>query len=137
MSEHSRLMNGPPPAYTPSPDPSRYTSIAVPSEVPREPQSPRRYSTFAEQPQLERGFLLPRTEPESMGDLSDNGVPDERTPLSQDKPRPSYRRTVVKRVLFSTIVFTVVVALLITVFHKSISVSCLSSKTIFLATGHL
>lgn len=147
----TRGMSGPPPAYTPSPTPTtistRYTPShsSDPSQEPEpqpqsppspqsQPQSPRRYSTFAEQPQLEtgeRGFLLPRAEPESMGGPID-GLPDETTPLS-DKSRPHSRRKLVRRIVFSAVAFAAVFALFTTMFHVSITVSVI---IIFESLGH-
>lgn len=146
---HTGRMSGHPPAYTPSPTTStRYTpsnSSSDPSQEPQhqppsspppqsQPQSPRRYSTFGEQPQLEtgeRGFLLLRAEPESMGGPID-GLPDETTPLS-DKSRPHNRRKLVRRIVFSAVAFAAVFALFTTMFHVSITVSVIFQHD---ALGH-
>ncbi|KAG9232349.1 hypothetical protein BJ875DRAFT_82128 [Amylocarpus encephaloides] len=112
--EQNRV-NGPPPAYTPSPISTRYTPSSITSEASQDPQSPRRYSTFDDQPQLERGFLLPRTEPQSMGGPVDD-FPDESTPLANERQDPC-RRKGIKRALFCGVVFTVLIALFITFYQ--------------------
>lgn len=113
FSEHTPLMNIPPPAYSESPVPSPSTSSQ--DQAPNSPQHSRNestYSTFSEH-RLERGFL-PIHQPESMGGPVDA---DERTPLSGDKPGPSHRRLIIKKLLFVTLVFAIITALVSTVSH--------------------
>lgn len=123
-SERSALIDGPPPAYTPSP------------EVPTSPQSPREpeersYSTFPEH-HLERGYL-PRREPESMGGPIEE-EPDERTPLSNEpyrepysEPKPeraSLCRSITKRMLLVALFIAVVISLVAAIRGRSsVSVS--------------
>lgn len=112
FNEQSNLVNGPPPAYSPTED------------TPQSPQSPheaepRRYSTFLEN-QLERGYL-PGREPQSMG--APEQVPDETTPLSREpKPiRASICRRITKKVLFVALFIVVVITLTTAMFSKSVS----------------
>ncbi|EPE27847.1 hypothetical protein GLAREA_04638 [Glarea lozoyensis ATCC 20868] len=117
-------MGGPPPAYTrnPTPNPvfqptsSRYTPSDASSRPLQEPQSPRRYSTFSEQPQLERGFLLPLRTPESMGGEAGGNL-DERTPLRGDESVKPSRSTALKRVFVLAVVFIALVGTIVTLFH--------------------
>jgi hypothetical protein len=50
---------------------------------------------------------------------------DERTPLSGDKPGPSRRRLIIKKLLFMALVFAAIVALVSVVFTSKTSVSVL------------
>jgi hypothetical protein len=125
FSENTPLTNiPPPPAYSESPEPPSSTSSNFPQDQP--PHSPRHsrnestYNTFSEH-NLERGFL-PLHEPQSMGGPIDA---DERTPLSGDKPGPSRRRLIIKKLLFMALVFAAIVALVSVVFTSKTSVSVL------------
>jgi hypothetical protein len=124
-------MSGPPPAYTPNPTnpletptSSRYMPSNASSRPPQEPQSPRRYSTFAEQPHLERGFLFPPRQPESMGEVTEDDS-DERTPLTVggEGNGRTYRRTVLKRIFLCGVVFTALIGLLVTLLRSKTNVS--------------
>jgi hypothetical protein len=126
-------MGGPPPAYTrnPTPNPvfqnssSRYVPSDAPSRPLQESQSPRRYSTFSEQPQLERGFLLPLRTPESMGGEAEGNL-DETTPLRGEESVKPCRSTALKRVFVLAVVFTALVGMIVTLFHVKTDVSFLT-----------
>ncbi|TVY24696.1 hypothetical protein LHYA1_G006655 [Lachnellula hyalina] len=112
FSEHNPLMNIPPPAYSESPESSLPNSSQDQSPLsPRHSRNESAYSTFQEQ-NLERGFL-PLHEPQSMGGPIEV---NERTPLSGDKPGPSRRRLIIKKLLFIALVFAVILALACAVF---------------------
>jgi hypothetical protein len=108
FTEQTPLMNGPPPAYSASPEPS--TSETSENE--------RRYSTFPEH-HLERGFL-PRSEPESMGIPTD--ISDETTPLSEERPRRQKRyhrrQKFIKKFLFIALVLAVIFAIFHPLFNR-------------------
>ncbi|TVY86712.1 hypothetical protein LAWI1_G008545 [Lachnellula willkommii] len=117
FSEHTTLMNIPPPAYSESPESSLPNSSQDQSPLsPRHSRNESAYSTFQEH-NLEQGFL-PLHEPQSMGGPIDV---DERTPLSGDKPGPSRRRLIIKKLLFVALVFTVILALAFAVYTSKIS----------------
>ncbi len=122
LSEHTPLMlNGPPPAYSPSP-----ISPTLPEDA-----NGRRYSTFPEQ-HLERGFL-PQPQPQSMGrpqDIAAEGAPlIEDTNPSRNSP---YRKILknTRRHLKNTFLFLLVLAIVLAIvesFSRSrSSVSCSS-----------
>jgi hypothetical protein len=125
-------MNGPPPAYTPSPEstfsstqepsrpiqPSSRGSPSSPSQ--QSPPSPITYNTFPDQ-HLERGFLPRREEPESMG--SPEEIPSESTPLSRSPRRRSPCRNLLRKLLLVALVFTVTSTLLTAIFGNLKSVS--------------
>lgn len=95
FSEHESLMYQPPPAYSESPAPSSVSSVA----------NPTTYSTFQFQ-HLERGFPLPRPEPQSMGGPL-NELTSEDTPLvSPWKLSPGRKK--VKVLLFAGLVLVVI-----------------------------
>jgi hypothetical protein len=108
FTEHTPLMNGPPPAYSASPEPS--TSEAS--------ENGQRYSTFPEH-HLERGFLT-RSEPESMGRPID--ISDETTPLSEERPRRQKRHhrrhKFIKKFLLIALVLAVIFALFHPLFNR-------------------
>jgi hypothetical protein len=108
FTEHTPLMNGPPPAYSASPEPS--TSEAS--------ENGQRYSTFPEH-HLERG-IPPRSEPESMGRPID--ASDETTPLSEERPRrrkrPHRRQKFIQKFLFIALVLAVIFALFPPLFNR-------------------
>lgn len=52
---------------------------------------------------------------------------DERTPLSGDKPGPTRRRIIIKKLLFVALVFAIILALAFAIFTSKISVSILIS----------
>ncbi|KAE9369413.1 hypothetical protein N431DRAFT_427567 [Stipitochalara longipes BDJ] len=132
-------INGPPPAYTPSPEPifsptqervqriqPSQPSHPRPSSQPSQPSSqsppsppdqpsPITYSTFPEQ-HLERGYLPRREEPESMG--SPEEIPSESTPLSTTSRsrRQSPCRNIIRKLLLVALVFTITTTLLTTIF---------------------
>jgi hypothetical protein len=125
-------ISGPPPAYTPNPtsptsasNSSRYVpSNASSRPLQEQPQSPRRYSTFSEQPHLERGFLFPPRQPESMGGVAEDES-DERTPLRTPlvgKNGP-FQRTIFKRVFVCSVIFTALIGLLVTLLQIKTNVS--------------
>jgi hypothetical protein len=130
-------MNGPPPAYTPSPEPTSSPTqepsqpnqpvqpIQPPPSQPvqpsqQSPPSPVSYNTFPEQ-HLERGFLPRREEPESMG--SPDEIPSESTPLSRSTRRRSPCRNFLRKLLHVALVFTVTITILTAIFGHSKSVS--------------
>jgi hypothetical protein len=136
-------MNGPPPAYTPSPEPTSSPTqepsqpsqpnqpnqpiqpIQPPPSQPvqpsqQSPPSPITYNTFPEQ-HLERGFLPRREEPESMG--SPDEIPSESTPLSRSTRRRSPCRNFLRKLLHVALVFTVTITILTAIFGGSKSVS--------------
>jgi hypothetical protein len=122
-SERSALIDGPPPAYTPSPD------ILVSPQSPQDPEE-RSYSTFPEH-HLERGYL-PRREPESMGGPIEE-EPDERTPLSSEpyrepysEPKPervSLCRRITRHILRAALFVVVVISLVAAIRGRSVSVN--------------
>jgi hypothetical protein len=121
-------MNGPPPAYSPSPEPtsSATQEPSQPSPLSQSTQpsqpSPITYNTFPEQ-HLERGFLPRREEPESMG--SPEELPNESTPLSRRYRSRSRSpcRNILRKLLLVALVFTVTTTLLTTIFRGLQSVS--------------
>ena len=117
-------INGPPPAYTPNPttSSSRYLPDDAPSAHTPETQSPRRYSTFSEQPQLERGFFQPLREPESMGGVAE-GDADEETPLTGEESRKPRRVRALKHVIIFGVLIAVLVGWFIISFHARTNVS--------------
>lgn len=122
--EHMPLMNGPPPAYTPSP-----VSPVTSRSTPLNPSSGRIYSTFPEQ-YLEQGLFTNR-HPESMVGTPEE--PNERTPLSTPIVVKSRRRKIGKSICLALVLGVVMFSLLLTMFYKrtsavsllySIRVSC-------------
>ncbi|TVY58283.1 hypothetical protein LSUE1_G009517, partial [Lachnellula suecica] len=124
FSENTPLINVPPPAYSESPIPSASNPSQGqgPSQIPSQDQAPSSphlsrnestYRTFADH-NLERGFL-PVHAPESMGGPIDV---DERTPLSGDKPGPSRRRFILKKLLFIAVVFAAITAMVTTMLYR-------------------
>jgi hypothetical protein len=113
FTEQTPLMQGPPPAYTASPELTTSETL----------ENGRRYSTFPEH-RLEGGFLPP-SEPESMGRPID--VSDERTTLSEELPRAQKRHhrrhKFIKKFLFGALVLAVIVALFQPLFNRKRSVS--------------
>lgn len=111
FSEHAPLMNdAPPPAYTPNPSSSSGTQARQDGAV---------YSAFPEY-HLERGFLAPQREPQSMGGPVDRPIdePSETTPLADgNRRRPLRYRRVLRRVLFIAVVFGVIGTMVTAVFH--------------------
>jgi hypothetical protein len=120
FSEHTPLMNIPPPAYSESPVPSS-PGNASQNQIPHSPTHTRNNSTYSTFPEhhLERGFQPPR-EPESMGGPPDA---DERTPLSRDKPSPSRRRLIIKKLIFVALVFAIIGSLVTAILYSKMPVS--------------
>jgi hypothetical protein len=130
-------MNGPPPAYSPSPEPA--FSLTQESSQPSQP-SPRSqssqliptiYNAFPER-HLQRGYLPRREEPESMGNPEE--LPNESTPLSREsRRRSSPCRDILRKLLLIALVLTVITTLLATIFRgfKSVSHKVPCSVTIF------
>jgi hypothetical protein len=120
FSEHTPLMNIPPPAYSESPVPSSSGNASQP-QTPHSPTHSRNDSTYSTFPEhiLERGFQ-PLHEPESMGGPPDA---DERTPLSSDKPIPSRRRLIIKKLIFISLVFAIIGSLATAILYSKMPVS--------------
>lgn len=120
-SESSALINGPPPAYTPSPiSPTASQSTPLIPTTSPEASSSSTYNTFPEE-HLERGYL-PRRDPESMGSPVDV-PPSERTPLSATPSKPSKRREIIKKILVAAIILAVITAIMTSTFRHGSSVS--------------
>ena len=129
-------MNGPPPAYSPPPEPAFPSTqeSSQPSQPSSRSQSsqpsppsqasqltPTTYNTFPER-HLQRGYLPRREEPESMGNPEE--LPNESTPLSRDsRRRSSLCRDILRKLLLIALVLTVTTTLLATIFHGFKSVS--------------
>jgi hypothetical protein len=128
-------MNGPPPAYSPSPEPAFFSSqeSSQPSQPSPRSQSsqpsppsqasqliPTAYNTFPER-HLQRGYLPRREEPESMGNPEE--LPNESTPLSCESRRSSPCRDILRKLLLIALVLTVTTTLLATIFGGFKSVS--------------
>lgn len=128
FSEHTPLMNIPPPAYSESLVPSS-SSNASQIQTPRSPTHTRNDSTYSTFPDhhLEQGFLPPR-EPESMGGPIDA---DERTPLSGDKPSPSFRRLIIRKLIFVALVFAIIGSLITAILYSKMPVSMANTVATF------
>lgn len=129
-------INGPPPAYSPSPEPalSLTQESNQPSQPSRRSQSshprppspasqliPTTYNTFPER-HLQRGYLRRREEPESMGNPEE--LPNDSTPLSREsRRRSSPCRDILRKLLLVALVLTVTTTLLATIFRGFKSVS--------------
>ncbi|RDW63974.1 hypothetical protein BP5796_10476 [Coleophoma crateriformis] len=125
-SSRTPLLQGPPPAYTPASPSTSPLSPQAPTSPQAAPEPAQNYNTFAYH-RLEDG--LPSSQgPQSMG--SPPNPPNEESPLWRRQQKQYRGRGVIQRLLFISLIVSIVLALLMTIVRSGNSAHVPSRRPI-------